>query len=129
MAKANITLPDGTTIVIDGNETEICSILSLYSKSGEHEGARRIENRVKSHKRSITNEAPRSKTGTQQFILELQEADFFKSKRTISDVQKELECEGHILPLNELSTPLRRLVSKKHLKRLNEKGTWVYVNR
>src|SRR4030042_1138402 len=127
MAKANINLPDGTKITIEGNENEISGILSRYSTQ---EGKTDAPNKkVKHGKKEKSTKKLKVKKGPQKYILELQETGFFKSRRNINDVQKELEKEGHILPTNELSTPLRRLVTKKVLKRLNEKGTWVYVDR
>ena len=124
MAKANINLPDGTRIMIDGSVDEIKGIIAKYYPESTAKSP--AGNRSVSQKAGTIKKV---RKGTQQYILELQENDFFKSKRNINDVQKELEKEGHILPTNELSTPLRRLVASKYLRRLLEKGTWVYVNR
>ena len=57
------------------------------------------------------------------------EKGYFKSKRTIGDIQKKLEEMGHIYALTSLSTPLIRLTRSKNsaLRRLKENKQWVYV--
>ncbi len=56
--------------------------------------------------------------GTKALLLDLLAQGFFKTPRTVGDVQRHLaEGGGHRLGTNELSTPLVRLVRDKALRR------------
>lgn len=135
MAKANITLANGTVVTIDGTVDEIKGLLEIYShgslpqskSGGGIEKSRRPK--TKSTRSSGDKKTKKLKKGPQGYIAELKSDGFFKAKRTINEVQAKLEENGHIYPLNELSTPLRRLVKDKELGRIKEKDNWVYFNR
>ncbi|MBM4064066.1 MAG: hypothetical protein FJ266_00215 [Planctomycetes bacterium] len=127
MAKANIDLPNGTKIQVDGSSEEIAKILHLYKDGAEN---RKID-KPKNEAGYKTNKTGRkkAKSGPKQYIRELKTDGFFKTKKSINEVQKKLEEKGHIYPMNELSTPLRNLVQSSELGRIKEKDGWVYVNR
>jgi hypothetical protein len=55
--------------------------------------------------------------GTQAYLDELVEEDFFKKPKTIANVKAELENRGHHIPLTSLSGPLQRLCQRKVLRR------------
>jgi len=65
-------------------------------------------------------------------LLQLREADFFKTPRTIDEIQTELRRLGHHYPQNALSTPLLRLTRGRDLRRLEgkdgKKTLWRYCN-
>jgi hypothetical protein len=133
MAKANITLANGTVVTIDGTVDEIKALLEIYSHGPQPQsktgGKIRRSHRRKAKGSSGETKVKKGKKGPQGYIAELKAEDFFKAKRTINEVQTKLEENGHIYPLNELSTPLRRLVKDKELGRIKEKDGWVYFNR
>jgi hypothetical protein len=134
MAKADITLANGTVVTIDGTVDEIKTLLEIYSgaqpKSERGGGIKKGHRRKPKSKKSSSGSKPKKvKRGPKGYIAELRSEDFFKTKRTINEVQAKLEENGHIYPLNELSTPLRRLVKDKELGRIKEKDNWVYFNR
>ena len=62
-------------------------------------------------------------------ILKAKGEGFFKEKRSLADIQKELEKNGFIYPNTTLSPLLLKLVRRGELGRLSEGGTWVYVQR
>jgi hypothetical protein len=134
VATANIDLKDGTKILIEGTPEEIVRVLALYkpghspSPSGANDlanaGAKRPDAR-KSERRDVS---ARSRTGAMQHIRELIHEDFFSERRSIAHVQAKLEELGRIYPQTHLSTPLRRLVMNKELRRLRDGTNWAYVD-
>lgn len=121
MAKANFQLPDGTIITIDGTDTEIKNILSIYQgKLGTKKTSKKTVKQA--------NVKKPKKEGPANLIRELIKEDFFKVKRGIQQVKTKLEEKGKIYDITVLSTPLIRLVRNKELRRLKEKDIWVYVN-
>ena len=62
----------------------------------------------------------------QQLRLLISE-QFFDVRQSLSNVQSKLEELGHIYPQNQISTPLRRLVMSRELRRLREGKNWIYV--
>lgn len=129
MAKANINLPNGTKIVVDGTTEEINAVLELYKKPTNVLGTSSENKEQRKKKYKTTPRAKKGRKGPKLYITELKAGGFFNKKRTISEVQKVLEDNGHIYPITRLSTPLKRLVQDKELGRMKEDGNWVYVKR
>ena len=130
MAKANLTLPDGTTVNIEGTADEVAILLAKFS-GGDSEtgGTRKRKTKRKKVSKKKTRSGTRAKRkGPQVLIGELADADYFKKKRGMSDIQKKLEQQGHIYAMTSLSTPLLRLTRNGTLRRLKEDGNWVYVS-
>jgi hypothetical protein len=130
MATANIDLPDGTKVRIDGTPEEINKILGLYSTKSYSSVATDISSGTTADKRrkNSTRRSTRMSGGVMQHIRELIDDGFFIQKRSISDVQLRLEEVGHIYPLTHLSTPLRRLTQSRELRRIREANNWAYAN-
>lgn len=129
MAKANLTLPNGTTVNIEGTAEEVTSLLAIFSQPESSEGATKIARKKKSKKSSSTTKKKAiNRTGSQQLIEELSKEGFFKTKQPISSIQKKLEEKGHIYSIESLSTPLLRLTRKRILRRMKENKQWVYVS-
>jgi hypothetical protein len=70
----------------------------------------------------------RTRGGAMVHIRDLIESGFFSERRSISDVQGRLEELGRIYPQTHLSTPLRRLILSKELRRLRDGSNWAYVD-
>lgn len=129
MAKANITLPDGTKVTIEGTTDEVAILLSRFSGTSEAAPAAAKKKKRKKKKSSDgSGGAATKRKGPQTLIMELAKEDYFKSKRTIGDIQSKLEEKGHIYAQHSLSSPLLRLTRIKTLRRLKEKNVWVYVS-
>jgi hypothetical protein len=121
MATANIQLPDGTKVSIEGTPEEISRVLSLYGpKVAAADVARNPPD-----ERPLTNS--RATNGAVPYLRELITEGFFSERRSLADVQRSLEELGHIFPISHLSTPLRRLVVGRQLRRLKDGRNWVYV--
>ena len=129
MAIANIDLADGTKVRVDGTPEEIARLLNLY---GQHlpfasDETRAVTVRVADDQKRRAEPRPRASSGAMQHIRSLIAELFFNERRSLSDVQSKLEELGRIYPLTHLSTPLRRLVVAKELRRLRNGKNWVYV--
>jgi len=128
MAQAHLTLPDGTKVNIEGTAEEVATLLTKFSgtlKPAESVGK---PSRKRAPGRSAAKNQRPKQRGPKCLIEELIQEAYFKSKRTIGDVQKKLEEKGHIYALYSLSTPLLRLTRSKTLRRIKEKDGWVYVS-
>ncbi len=131
MAKANLTLPDGTKVAIEGSAGEVAALLGRLSDDSQgavpaKERARRISANGK--KRTRDKAAKSKPSGPTDYIREIIHDGYFKAKREIGAVRDKLEERGHIYPVTSLSGPLLRLVKNKELRRIKEGGVWKYVN-
>lgn len=124
MPRATITLESGATVEIEGTSDEVAELLARFDSP-------RPSARKKGRRKTVSKREPaasrKSAGGPQTLIRGLIDEDFFSQKRTINEVQSELEQQGHIYPLHSLSTPLVRLVRARKLRRFKEKEQWVYV--
>ncbi len=120
MAKADINLPNGTKITIDGNVDDITKILDLIKNDSQ---AKSINN-----KKDLSIQA-KKKSGAKEHIRNLKAEGYFKQKRTIGDIQKSLKESGYIYETTSLSKPLLELTQAKELARINENGQWAYIQR
>jgi hypothetical protein len=132
MPTANIELANGTKVQIDGSPEEIARVLALYQQprstpqpSG-HEPAAQTSGR-KPRKADRPGSGSRSRKGAIQHIRVLIGEQFFDERQTLEAVRVKLEEHGHIYSQNQISTPLRRLVVSRELRRLREGKNWIYV--
>lgn len=130
MATAKLVLPDGTTVSIEGTADEVATLLTRFS--GDRPSKSHTSGDLPKHRSSrSTNRASQNRQtrkGPRILLQDLADENFFRSRRTIGEVQKKLEEKGHIYGLNSLSTPLLRLTRAKVLRRIKEKSGWVYVS-
>lgn len=128
MAKADLVLPDGTRVRIEGSAEEVAVLLTKFSQPAT---APPIPAQVK-EKRKLKKDkggtARQKKKGPAGLIRELADEDYFKSRRGLSDIQRKLEQRGHIYAQHSLSPALLRLTQSKALRRIKEKKGWVYVS-
>lgn len=127
MAKATLTLGNGTTVLIEGSADEVKELLENFSSAptvtSKRTGVKRKKSAVGEGGKKKSN-----KQGPADLIRDLIQEDYFKSnKRSLSDIQKKLEERGHIYAQTSLSTPLTRLTRSQELRRLKEKKGWVYT--
>jgi hypothetical protein len=127
MAKAHLVRPDGTTVNIEGTPEEVAALVERLSTTSEPDRKRRTASRTRRPAKSGAGARAPRRTGPQDLIAALAQQDFFKSKRTLGDVQAKLEEAGHIYAMTSLSSPMLRLTRKKVLRRLKDKDGWVYV--
>jgi len=128
MAKANVVLPNGTKVEIDGTAEEVAQLLDKIAQQSS--GSAPTQGRRK-RKPGTSRSGIRStltKGGVKTLIAELVSEDYFKTKRSLSDIQKKLEERGHIYPITTISPCLTRMTKSRALRRMRENKVWVYVN-
>lgn len=130
MAKADMVLPDGTKVTIDGSADDITKVLSALgsgasASDGRKSGAPR---RRKRGAKTGPSRPRRPTTGPTAHIIQLRDEGFFKTKRSLGDIQKKLEDQGHIYAITTLSPLLVMLVRRKDLRRLKDGSRWAYVH-
>jgi hypothetical protein len=128
VAKATLTLPDGTTVSISGSPEEIASIMSLHggtTRSQRKSPAPAAKHRAKPIE---PTKKKKPKAGPKQRVQALIDAGFFKEQRSIVHIQTKLEEEGHIYAQSSLSPALVRLTREKALRRVKHDKLWAYVN-
>ena len=112
MAKAQITLKDGTVVKIDGTPEEIAA------------AAERLSHKPKGRR------APRPKAQRVKLVdlvSTLVDGGFFKTPRDLASVKAGLEEMGHHYPVTTLSGVMLGQVRRRNLKRLKQNKRWVYT--
>ncbi len=127
MPKANLTLPDGTVVTIDGSTEEVAKLLQTFSSS-RHAPAAKSRRSTGGRRATSAKSTARKRQGPTTYLLELRDEGFFKTKRFLNEIQKKLEERGHIYARTTLSPTLLQLVKKRELRRLKEKRGWAYVH-
>ncbi len=124
MPKAQLILPDGTKVAIEGSTEEVAKLLNTFAQPGMPQP--RHANRVRGNAKSSASR--QGKIGPSSYILELRNEGFFKNKRNLGDVRKKLEEQGHIYARTTLSPLLIKFVRNKELRRIKDGKHWVYVS-
>ena len=121
MAKANIQTPNGTKIVIDGNEDEIAKIINAVSQARDYTSDVPIK--------SIKKSKMKSKLGLTDSIRELKEEGFFNQPKDLIQIKNELASKALYYPMTSIQSTLTRLIRSKELGRMKQDSKWVYVTR
>ena len=119
MAKAHITMRDGTKVTIEGSHEEVAALIACFDGGGQVER----RSRVRPAERQRSKSAP-SLVG---LISELIDGGFFKKPKELGAVRLALEEQGHFYPVTTLSPVMLRLVRRKELRRIKDKKRWLYV--
>jgi len=127
MTKANIDLPDGTKIVIDGSVDEVAKIVALVQGATRPPPAAERKPIKKPEAPLATKK--KAKPGLKSFVRELKEEGFFEEKRTLRTIKEALDAKAHIYRISHLSGVMLELIRDRELGRLKERGKWVYVHR
>lgn len=125
MAKASIKSKSGTTILIEGTDSEVARIVTLLEDRGGNEtGLRRRRTPQPMMAKERENNA---KFNATDGILRLREEGFFNKQKTLLDIKRALDEQGLIYPLTTLSGVVLKQVRKRNLRRIKEKKNWEYV--
>ena len=129
MAKADMVLPDGTKVTIDGSPDDITKVLSALGSGPSLSASRRSAgSKRRTRAASSPGRQRRPAGGPTGYIIQLRDEGFFKAKRSLGDIQKKLEEQGHIYAITSLSPILVRLVRAKDLRRVKDGSRWAYVH-
>ena len=128
MAKANLVLPSGTKVRIEGTADEVATLLEKCSfaepEAAKSPGAKKAK---KTGTTSIRRAKKSKPKGPVSLITQLAHEGFFKTKRLLPEIQKKLEEQGHIYAQPSLSPAVLSLTKRKVLRRLKDKERWAYV--
>lgn len=119
MPKAVLSMESGATVVIEGSQEEVASIIARLGGRCSQDG------KIQLGRGKATTSKPRSTLG--HLLLELIEEGFFGEPKELGQVAAALSERGHFYPVTTLSPAMLRLVRKKKLRRMKEKGRWAYV--
>jgi hypothetical protein len=131
MAKANLVLPGGAKVAIEGTADEVAGLLERFSDGAAAESSNlavRTRRRKLKSPKAKTKTAKAKRSGPTDYIRELISDGYFKSEREIGDVMDKLKERAHIYPVTSISGPLYRLVKTKELRRSKKDGAWKYAN-
>jgi hypothetical protein len=116
MAKAQITTPEGISIQIEGTPKEISAVFDdLKKKIVEAEPSSR-RRKAKAGRATMVDQ-----------IGSLRDGGFFKKPRDLASIKTALAEMGHHYPITTLSPVMLRQVRRKNLRRIREKGRWLYT--
>ncbi len=118
MAKAHITIPDGTKVTIEGSPDEVAALVAKFGGATSSRSKR---------ERTLKRRTTSAKAGLVSLIAELIDGGFFKKPKALSVIKLALEEQGHFYPATTLSPVLLRLVRKRTLRRIKDKKRWQYV--
>jgi len=118
MPKATYSAPSGATVVVEGAQDEVISIVRL------------LELNAQTRVQPIAIEAGRANSGRTTpmgLLLALIAQGFFSKPKELGSVKLVLEEGGHFYPTTTLSPLMLRLVRRRELRRIKDKGHWLYV--
>lgn len=116
MVKAQITTPEGITINIEGTSKEIAAVVEDMKRNATEAGPARRRSKTKSGRVLLVD-----------LIASLKDGGFFKKPRDLASVKSALAEMGHHYPVTTLSPVMLRQVRRRSLRRIREKGRWLYT--
>lgn len=121
MAKATIKAKSGAVITIEGSESEVSNILSVFERTSVVGHAKEAATKSKAHKKET-----KKRLAASDLVVNLKEDGFFEKPKSLSDISKALEEQGYLYPVTSLSGIVLGLVQKRILRRKKAAGKWVY---
>ena len=119
MAKARITKPSGTTVVIEGSPDEVAELVKRIEGGSSLAKAQ--------EQPDVHGKPKKGKPTLPDYLADLIETGFFKEPKDLSAVQKRLAEMGHVYHVTTLSPALLRRVRGRELRRLKQNGRWYYT--
>jgi hypothetical protein len=117
MAKAHLTTKTGATVIVEGTQEEVASLIAQLDVSVAKRSSRVPTQRARTA----------AKSGPVNLLSELIDGGFFKKPKELGSIKLALEEQGHFYPVTTLSPLLLRLVRKRDLRRIKDKKRWLYV--
>jgi hypothetical protein len=121
MPKATVSLKDGTTVTIEGNQEEVAQMLVDFERL---RGVGEVKKQVSVEKKK--NKEVKKRATASDLIIEVKEEGFFDTPKTLNEIVEALEGRGYIYPATTLSAVVIGLVQEKLLGRKKIEGKWVY---
>lgn len=125
MPRAEITLPSGAKVNIEGSLDEVRAIVEFCETIPEGLADRRASPRSAPRKVRLTSKRD---AGPRALIRELKNEGFFRTSQSLRAVKEKLDEKGHIYPQTTLSSILIKLTKNEELVRKRDSGIWVYTS-
>jgi hypothetical protein len=120
VAKAQVTTPSGVSIKVEGTPAEILAIVQDLEK-GQAKGG------TKAASKTRTPRVGKTRSTLTDLISSLADGGFFKTPRDLGTIKAALAQAGHHYPVSTLSGTVLTKVRNRELRRLKEKGRWLYT--
>jgi hypothetical protein len=121
MAKATIKSRTGAVITVEGSDTEVSTVLTIFERS-----AAVGQTKTAVAKQHEKKKATKKRLAASDLIVGLRERGFFAKPKSLSEIAEALEEEGFLYPVTTLSGIVLGLVKKKELRRKKIDGRWAY---
>jgi hypothetical protein len=121
MAKATIKSQSGAVITVEGSESEVSNIISVFERTSVVSHSKET-----SSKRKVQKKETKKLLAASDLLVNLKEDGFFEKPKSLSDISKALEDRGYLYPVTSLSGIALSFVQKKILRRKKVEGKWVY---
>jgi hypothetical protein len=121
MAKAIIKSRTGAVITVEGSDSEVSNILSVFERTSVVGHAREAATKNQARKKEV-----KKRLAASDLVVNLKEDGFFEKPKNLSDISKALEEQGYLYPVTSLSGIVLGLVQKRILRRKKAAGKWVY---
>jgi len=121
MAKATIKSKTGAVITVEGSDSEISNILSVFERTSVVGHAKEAATKSQARKKET-----KKRLAASDLVINLKEDGFFEKPKSLSDISKALEEQGYLYPVTTLSGIVLSLVQKKNLRRKKIEGKWAY---
>jgi hypothetical protein len=121
MAKATIKSKTGAVITVEGSESEVSNIISVFERTatiGQAKGA--------ATKRQSQEKQVKKRLAASDLVINLKEDGFFDKPKGLAEISKALEEQGYLYPVTTLSGIVLSLVQKRELRRKKIEGRWAY---
>lgn len=125
MAKAQITLPDGTNVKLTGTPAEVAEVLQRVGARAQAGGT--VRRPAAATRGPRTTAAAKSSRPLTDLIESILADGFFKKPKDLAAVKGVLAEMGHHYPVTTLSPALLRLVRRRKLRRIKQAGRWMYT--
>ena len=121
MAKATIKSKTGAVITVEGSDSEVSNILSVFERTSAVSHAKEAATKNQARKKET-----KKRLAASNLVINLKEDGFFEKPKSLSDISKALEEQGYLYPITSLSGIVLGLVQKKNLRRKKIEGKWAY---
>lgn len=121
MAKATIKSKTGAVITVEGSDSEVSNILSVFERTSLVGHAKEAATESQARKKET-----KKRLAATDLVINLKEDGFFEKPKSLSDISKALEEQGYLYPVTTLSGIVLSLVQKKNLRRKKIEGKWAY---
>jgi len=121
MAKATIKSKTGAVITIEGSDSEVASILSVFETSAGVKHAKQLISKDQAREKN-----EKKRIAASDLVITLKEEGFFEKAKGLGEIATALEERGYLYPITTLSGVVLGLVKRKYLGRKKAEGRWVY---